>query len=466
MPAQEWDALAARGFDLVYLMGVWERSAFGRHQSRTDPGFFAEYDEALPGWTMDDVLGSPFAVRDYRPDPAAGDWADLAAVRTALHDRGMGLVLDLVPNHTAPDHAWVRTRPECYVHGRQEDFRADPSAFHLVEGEETDGVHRFVARGRDPLFPAWPDTAQLDYARPETRALVTETIRTLAGVCDGLRCDMAMLLLDDVFARTWEGLTGPPAGTEFWAQAIGANPGLLFIAEAYWGMEPRLQDLGFQYTYDKSFSDLATTGALEGLRGHLRHDPERQWRHVRFLENHDEPRANERLGQERMEAAATLLATLPGMRFFHHGQLEGRRRRLPVRLRATADETDDATVAALLGHLLRLADHPDFHGPAWRLLDVGSVGDAPTPVAYAWEGGQEDRIVVANPGARAAEGRVALRALPETEAVEVVDDLHERTFPWRRSDLAGGLYVRLEAFRAHVLRICAAPATAGRATRR
>jgi hypothetical protein len=452
VPEDEWDALAAHGFDLLYLMGVWQRSAFGRRQSRTEPAFFADYDRVLPGWTMDDVLGSPFAVQDYRPDPAVGGWEDLAALRSALHARGMGLVLDLVPNHTAPDHPWVTSRPHCYVVGGQDDFRRDPSAFHLVEAEVA-GTHRFVARGRDPHFAAWPDTAQLDYSNPATRSLMQDTIRNLAAACDGLRCDMAMLLLPDVFARTWGHLVTEPVAEEFWQDAVGANPGVLFIAEVYWGLEHRLQDLGFHYTYDKALYDHVTAGAVDALRQHLQTPPERQAGLVRFLENHDEPRSNAVLGPERMEAAATLLGTVPGLRFFHHGQLEGRTRRLPVRLLRTAEEPPDPVVVPLLQRLLRITDHPDFHEGRWRLLKVSPIGPDDTLIAYTWEGGEEDRVVVVNMGGQTAEGTVLLESLPTAGRIDVLDDLHDRVYPWNGEDLAGGLYVRLDAHRAHVLRL-------------
>src|SRR4029453_4196582 len=124
-----WDNLAQRGFDCVFLMGVWQRSAIGREIARTDPALMAAYDRVLPGWTDVDVIGWPCFIQGYGPDDRIGGWQALDAVHRQLRDRGIALLLDFVPNHTAFDHPWIATHPERYVLGTREDYERAPGEF-------------------------------------------------------------------------------------------------------------------------------------------------------------------------------------------------------------------------------------------------------------------------------------------------------------------------------------------------
>ncbi|MGH7256238.1 MAG: alpha-amylase family glycosyl hydrolase, partial [Nitrospirales bacterium] len=244
VPEQEWDRLQAKGFDLIWLMGLWERSPESRRIALTAPELLAAYDRALPGWRPDDVVGSPYAVRAYRPDPELATWAHVDTVRKKLHQRGMALVLDFVPNHTARDHDWVRTQPDWYILGSAVLAAQRPAEFVTIEHE---GRSLHVAYGRDPYFPPWTDTAQLNHFNPDLRhALLTE-LRTIAQHCDGVRCDMAMLVLNDIFAKTWSGCLAPWSRPEreFWTEAVSALPDFLWLAEVYWDREWEMQQLGF-----------------------------------------------------------------------------------------------------------------------------------------------------------------------------------------------------------------------------
>ena len=137
VPAEVWDGIARQGFDYLFLMGVWERRPLGRRIALEDAGLRAAYDRALPGWTDADVVGSPYCVSVYRPDARMGGWTGLDAARAALHRRGMQLIVDFVPNHTAFDHPWVSASPERYVHGTEEDLAAAPSDFRLFPSDDT-----------------------------------------------------------------------------------------------------------------------------------------------------------------------------------------------------------------------------------------------------------------------------------------------------------------------------------------
>ncbi len=454
VPESEWDRLRDLGFDIVYLMGVWRRSAIGRQIARSDTRLFDGYDRALPGWTPDDVVGSPFSIREYAPDPRVGTWRDLETVRRALHNRRVQLVLDFVPNHTGFDHPWISTHPHRYVSGSIEQFRAAPGTFREVEAD--DGEPRYLACGRDPYFPPWTDVAQLNYFESDTREAMIAQLSAIADHCDGVRCDMAMLVLDDVFAKTWGAIVGrndPPG--EFWAEVRGALPDVLLIAEAYWDLEWRLQQLGFSFTYDKRLYDRLANESAGSVRDHLRATPDYQNRSARFLENHDEPRSYAIFGPERIEAAATISATAPGMRFYFDGQLEGRTRFSPVQLGRWSDESQQPDLTNFYERLLRATDAETFHDAGWDLLDIAGAGDTSyaSLVAYRWRGNDEYRVVVANLGDGTAQGHVLLgNDLPGTAAKVVFDDqLREGEFSWDRPVLRErGLYVSLPAGRAHL----------------
>ena len=162
----------------------------------SEPWPVGGFCRALPDFRPSDNVGSPYCVRRYVVDQHLGGPKGLRTARQELASRGMNLVLDFVPNHVAPDHPWVVEHPEYFVRGNADDITRDPASFLDVGGN-------ICACGRDPFFPAWPDVLQLNALQPGLRQAVTETISSIAGQCDGIRCDMAMLVLNAVFARTW-----------------------------------------------------------------------------------------------------------------------------------------------------------------------------------------------------------------------------------------------------------------------
>jgi hypothetical protein len=454
VPDAEWDRLKGLGFDLIWLMGVWRRSPAARYAFRTDAKRFGEYTVALPGWKLKDVVGSPFAVEDYRPDPRIGTWREIDRTRAKLRERGMGLILDLVPNHTAPDHPWVRQNPAYYLEGSEADFQKNPARFTLLEGKKEE--LRFLAHGRDPYFPPWPDTAQLNLFDAEMRQGMAGVVRLLANHADGLRCDMAMLALNDVFAQTWKGMVPAAPAAEFWQEMIAAAPELVWLGEAYWGLEGRLQDMGFHFTYDKPFCDYLRAGAVDELRRYLGGELAHQQRAARFLENHDEQRVAAALGSARMPAAATLAATTPGMRFYFHGQIEGRKVHQPVELARAADEPVDPTIRTLYERLLQLSQEEVFHGGNWRLLQAEPAGDGSNGnlIVYEWRSEESWQLVAANPSWGAGQGHVALgNGVDPTAAYVLNDRLNGVEYPRTGSELASGLFIRLEAGGAHVFDI-------------
>ena len=376
VPARRWDAIAALPVDAVWLMGVWQRSPAGLAIAAADEGLSSSFRRAVADLRPTDVIGSPYCVRDYVVDERFGGREALAVARRELAARGLRLILDYVPNHVAPDHPWLASHPEYFIQGTEEELAERPGDFVRTAG----GI---VARGRDPYFPPWPDVVQLDAFSDGLRSAVAETLVDVGAQCDGLRCDMAMLMTNEVFARTW----GVPApAEEFWPALIGrvkwTHPGLLFIAEAYWDMEWALQQQGFDYCYDKRLYDrLVERG---DVRGHLVAGLDYQEKLVRFIENHDEPRAAAVFGPEQARAAAVVMSTLPGARLYHDGQLSGKRTKIPVFLGRGPAEPPDADLRAFYAWLLPRA--AELSG-SWRLLD----SEAPL-VSWAWD----DDVVVVN----------------------------------------------------------------------
>jgi hypothetical protein len=450
VPGVEWNRLADPGFDLIYLMGVWRRSSIGRDIARRHPELQREYSAALPDWSAEDVAGSPYSIADYVPDERMGGWQGLDAARRALNARGVRLMLDFVPNHTGFDHPWVLQHPDRYVTGTADDHRTRPGEFRHV-GD------RFIACGRDPFFPPWTDSAQLNYFNPDTRTAMVGVLKALSARCDGVRCDMAMLPLNDVFEQVWRSTlrhNWPRPQEEFWPQAVRQAPALVYLAEVYWDLESTLQRQGFHFTYDKRLLDRLRAGSAHGVRLHLTAEASYQDRLARFLENHDEPRSAA-VFLDRLPAAAVLVATQLGLRFYFDGQLTGARLRAPVQLGRWPDERLDEGVRHLYGRLLRETDGPLFHTGTWRMVDVSSAGDDSYHhlVACSWR--LEDRlaVVVVNLGHATAEGRLAIAAdAPLSTPIEFRDVLSDVTYHCTHESLrTSGLHVTLPAGQGQLL---------------
>ncbi len=330
IPEEVLDEWSALGLDAVWLMGVWATGDVGRQLAREYPGMMDVYRGALPDVGPDDILGSPYAVQEYRVAPAFGGGLALRALRRRLARRGIGIFLDYVCNHTARDHKWVKQHPDYYIH---RDPSVNPAPLQGAFSAQTTRGERWIAHGRDPLFPEWEDTAQLNPRSAPARAAMVAQMKKIAGMCDGVRCDMAMLLLSDVFTRTWgeQGIpdSGDVAEGEFWKEAIEAvlkgKPEFLFIAEAYWDRQWDLQQLGFHFTYDKTLYDRLLREGAAAVGDHLKADLSYQQHSLRFLENHDEERVARLIPSEPWHfAAAAVVATVPGMFLVHDGQMEGR----------------------------------------------------------------------------------------------------------------------------------------------
>jgi hypothetical protein len=450
VPSAEWDAIAAYGFDSVWLMGVWERSPAGIAIANQNKSLLDDFRRALPDYSVNDNVGSPYCVRRYVVDAHLGGPAGLATARRELSRRGMNLILDFVPNHVAPDHPWVREHPEFFIQGSVEDARNNPASYVTVN--ET-----VFACGRDPFFPAWPDVLQLNAFQAGLRQAVIQTIFIIAQQCDGIRCDMAMLMLNQVFDRTWQGRAGPRPATEYWVDVITAakrnHPRFLFIAEAYWDLEWELQQHGFDFCYDKKLYDRLEHGNAESVRLHLCADLAYQNKLLRFIENHDEPRAAATFSPAKQRALAITVATLPGIRLFHEGQFDGRKVRLPVFLSRRPSEPVDEDLRSFYKGLLAAVDTRSFREGQWNLCDRTGWPDNASfqnLVAWSWLKGDERYLIIVNLSDSPVQARVHVRWANSGGNWRLTDKLSEAIYERDADEMLGeGLYVELRPWGYH-----------------
>ena len=366
----------------------------GKQISRTNPEWRREFQETLPDLREDDIAGSGFAITGYSVHSALGGEAALARLRTRLSHRGLKLLLDFVPNHTGLDHPWVRNIPSITFPVAKSTW---PGRRTTISGSSAKPATCCWRTGVIPISPVWPDTLQLNYGNPATQEAMIGELLKIAGQCDGVRCDMAMLVLPDVFERTW-GLQPKP----FWPEAT-QRVRKQFRTSCLW---PR--SIGIcEWTYSSrdsttlminGFYDRLREGHAAPVRGHLCADPDYQRKMARFLENHDEPRAAGTFSVEMHRAAAVITFLSQGLRFFHQGQFEGRRKRISPHL-VRAPSARDEVLRAFYDELLGVLQRQTVRDGQWQLLECapGWEGNWTSDcfVVFAWQDSSQERLLVA-----------------------------------------------------------------------
>ena len=456
IPDAALDEFARQGFDWIWLLSVWQTGPFAQAISRKNSGWRHEFEQTLPDLTDDDIAGSGFAITGYTVHRDLGGDAALARLRERLKKRGLKLMLDFVPNHMAPDHPWVEQHPDYFIAGTEIDLSCTPQNYFRVP---TKSGSRLFAHGRDPYFDGWPDTIQLNYGNPALQQAMIGELTRIAGQCDGVRCDMAMLVLPDVFTRTW-GIDSKP----FWPRAIPRvherSPSFVFMAEVYWDLEWELQHQGFDYAYDKRLYDRLREHHARPVREHFHAGLDYQDKLARFLENHDEPRAAATFSRDVHEAAAVITFLSPGLRFFHQGQFEGRQKRISPHLVRGPVEPTDTSLVQFYERLLAVLRHDAVRNGTWRQLECAPAwdgnGSCDNFIACEWTGTDGQRLLVAVNYAP-TQSQCYVR-LPQDDLSQgtwrLKDRMGEASYERGRTDLiARGLYLDIPAWHYHVFQL-------------
>lgn len=396
IPDNELDRLAEMGFDWIWFLSVWTTGEKGRKISLENQQWKHDYEETLPDLRDEDIGGSGFAIKSYQVPRKLGGNVALKRLRDRLKIRRLKLMLDFVPNHTGPDHPWVQEHPEYFVWGTEKDLKNNPQNYTRVNLQQGDTI---LAYGRDPYFAGWPDTLQLDYNNPNVAEAMKQELVRISGLCDGVRCDMAMLILPDVFERTW----GRRAQS-FWPEAINAvrekHPEFCFMAEVYWDMEWTLQQQGFDYTYDKRLYDRLREGHAQSIREHFYAGLDYQDKLARFLENHDESRAADTFKPGQHKAAAVITFLSPGLRFFHQGQFEGKLKRISPHLIRGPREPLNTDLQSFYASLLSALKRPLVREGTWSLLEGTPAWEGNSTwnsfLAFSWQAGDERMVIIVN----------------------------------------------------------------------
>lgn len=359
----ELDALVHLGFDTLWMMGVWRISEGAKRISKI---------------TCADFEGSPYAVPVYEINRDLGGRSQFNRLVDRAHRTGLSVLVDFVSNHMALDSPWIFQHPDFFIGSNTDARRQLTSEFFLHKSGEV------IAFGRDPYFPPWNDTAQLDYSNAALRSRMIDVLTRVSRYADGVRCDMAMLLLKDCFRQLWypldtDSLFDQRMPGEFWDEAISnvrkVSPNFKFIAEAYWDKETQLHQLGFDLCYEKKLYDALVARDLARVLERLQRSPDTLLASLYFIENHDEPRAASVFDKPTNLAALALILSIPGSVLIHEGQMEGKHERLPVqRIKPLTDEPIDFALRESYAQLLSVTDNEVFEIGDFRLFEPGVYG--------------------------------------------------------------------------------------------
>jgi glycosidase len=519
IPDEELTILARRGLNSLWLIGVWERS----RASKTI--------KQLCGNT--DAVASAYSLFDYAIAEDLGGEAAYTNLRDRAYRHGIRLASDMVPNHMGIDSPWVVEHPEWFISrpeppypaysfngpdlshdGRVEIkiedhyFEQSDAAVVFRRRDRQSGETRYIYHGNDGTSFPWNDTAQLDYLNPAVREQVIQTILHVARLFPVIRFDAAMTLAKRHFHRLW--FPGPGSSGaipsraeygmsqaqfnrcmphEFWREVVdrvaAEVPGTLLLAEAFWLMEGYfVRTLGMHRVYNSAFMvmlrDEENAKYRSVIKNTLEFDPDIMKRYVNFMSNPDERTAIDQFGKgDKCFGVTAMMATLPGLPMFGHGQIEGFTEKYGMEYqRPRYDESPDhwmverhqREIAPLLQRRWLFAGSGNFRLYDF-FLDSGSVDE--NIFAYSNRNGGERALVVYNnrygqthgtidfSAAYADKGANQLRQQRLKEGLGLSDN-YSSILAWRdsltglqylrrASDLAErGLTLDLHAYQCHV----------------
>jgi hypothetical protein len=462
IPESVFEDLADKGIDIVWTMGIWKTCTSLIESCCFSVDLVSSYARSLSDWKKEDVIGSPFSIDVYEVSPQFGNMEDLKNFREKLNKYGIKLFLDFVPNHFGAATRLLKTNPDVFLKGDAELLSKDPFTFFCTDSNS----ENIFAHGRDPLFPAWTDTVQVNYFCQTARDFMVDILLKLTELCDGVRCDMAMLQLNNVFQNTWLGVLNKKAfkkpKEEFWEYAIKKvkekSPDFIFLAEAYWDLEWNLQQLGFDYTYDKRLTDRLGAGDVDSVKAHLRAEKEFQVKSTRFLENHDETRAVTKFGKKHTYAAAVLMSTLQGMKLYYDGQFEGKKIKLPVQLGREPEEKVSESLKEYYNTVLKITKSEIFKEGDWLMIDplpISENNDTFEKIfAWQWKLGDELRIVVINYSSSTSLCRIRVEFKTAEKEIKLIDLLSNEEYTRSVNEIKNsGLFIELKSYHSHIFAI-------------
>ncbi|MHA2393260.1 MAG: alpha-amylase family glycosyl hydrolase [Promethearchaeota archaeon] len=442
-------------FDTVWFMGVWERSPASRKIALEHPDLQNGFHNALHELRDDDVVGSPYSIYYYHVDKHLGGIDGLKEARDRLDERGIRLILDYVPNHVSIDSLWT-FESNLFIEGTLEDLMNRPYDFFSLS-------EKIYAHGRDPNFSGWTDTIQINAFSEEAREKIINTLLGIAELCDGVRCDMAMLMTNSIFSKTWGEKAGTIPKKEFWEEVIPAVkkvfPHFIFIAEVYWDMEWELQAQGFDFCYDKRLYERLIEGNVESIKAHLNTGGDYQSKLVRFIENHDEDRASNVFGGNKNRAAALIAMTLPGAKLLHEGQMKGYKIDLPIQLGRRDSEKEDEDLLNFYQQLLKIIPGKDFENRNWTLCKIEPIGindnSYKNLISYLWWNDVDCMLIVVNYSSIPSKAHIRIEQINyESNDWAFTDLLTGKKYIYKGEDLNEfGLYVDLTEWSGHIFKI-------------
>ena len=459
VPDNYWKSLVYKGIKYIWFMGVWETVPEAVDEYCFVDGLPHEYSLALPDWKEDDVIGSPYSINNYTINKMLGTTDEFIQFKEKLNELGLKVILDFIPNHFSAQNTFLNSNPEIFLEGDEIKFLEDNRTYFQAKNG------KIYAHGKDPYFNAWKDTVQINYSSKAASNFMINSLVNVSKLCDGVRCDMAMLSLNRVFNRTWN-IHSPlnhenEIENEFWHHAINTvkslKPNFLFIAEAYWDLEWQLQQIGFDYTYDKKLLDRLEFSNAENINGHLHAEESYQQKSMRFIENHDENRAITAFGIEKSKAAAVVASTIQGLIFFNDGQFEGKSIKLPVQLGREPIEEPITEIVEFYDKLLKIRNNPIFFIGKWNLLCTIQLHRDFTNkniLAWQWKLNNDSRIVIVNFSAEPVYCRIKFDLDNFSETVILRDLLNDKEYERNVAEIINeGLFVHLDAYKSHIFEI-------------
>ena len=452
IPEYEMHDWKSMGFQWVWLYGAWTLGQRCLEFDLTDEILLNRYNEMLPGWTKEDVIGYPLSIVDYKLNPELGTMEDLVWFREQLKQRGMRLMLDFVPNDTAIDAPEMISHPDYYICASDKDY--DENGNINLARFMPDGV----AYGAGKWMPPMRFTAQLNIFKPEVREMQIQKLLDISEYCDGVRVHLAQYLITDQFATYWtdelDGFSKPDV--EFWKEAIDRvrhnYPDFVMMAESYgYENQEMLLNCGFNYIYEKELIDHLANGDIAGFRNLIFQNHFITKKMVHFIENHDEPRSITRFwGNQRAAMAATVaLLTLPGIRLINFHQWLGYKNQIDVNLRRALKEPCDQKTVLFYSRLFRVLETNAIRYGTWEPLPVY---DAENVVAWKWVKDNQHLLVTVNFSNNWSGGRVICNDAPlEMREIDVHEMIYNTTYvrdPQEMRDT--GLVLYLEAYQSQI----------------